>query len=36
MLKKMMAEKGDAIVKREHKRCREKEATCATFVDVTK
>jgi hypothetical protein len=35
-LKAMIAEKEDDIVKREDKGRREKEATCATFVNLTK
>jgi hypothetical protein len=32
----MIAEKEEAIVKREEKRCRDNEATCATFIDLAK
>jgi hypothetical protein len=35
-LKAMKAEKGKHIIKREDKRCRDKEATCATFIELTK
>jgi hypothetical protein len=32
----MMAKKEGAIAKRDEKRCQEKEAKCATFIDLTK
>jgi hypothetical protein len=32
----MMAKKEGAIAKRDEKRCQEKEAKCATFIDITK
>jgi ATPase subunit of ABC transporter with duplicated ATPase domains len=35
-IKGWMAEKEEALAKREEKRCREKKATCASFVNLTK
>jgi hypothetical protein len=35
-LKPMMADKEKDVVKRKKKRRRDKEATCATFIDLTK
>jgi uncharacterized membrane protein len=35
-LKKMMAETQEALTKRDEKRRRKKEATTATFIDLTK
>jgi hypothetical protein len=35
-LKTMMDEKEEVIIKRREKRRRQQEATCATFIDLTK